>query len=292
MTTSNKVKSETKSANKAVLARLDDGTIQITLSIPFARVQDVQEEVIKEFVQKVEIPGFRKGKAPADLAIKQVDRHKIYEQTLQHLLPEFYADAVQQYNLKPVLAPRFELISVEDDKDWDVRAVTCEIPEISLGDYKKTIKDKAKNTSEITREEKEQQVINALVESIDFKMPAPLIEEEVNHKLSQLLDQVGRLGLTVEQYLASTGRTIEVLKKEYAQQAEDSIKVVLLLNRVSEIEKLIVSDEEIQEVVKASLASVGNNSQAQSQVESPDQKRLIFSVLMRRKALDVLVNLV
>jgi FKBP-type peptidyl-prolyl cis-trans isomerase (trigger factor) len=297
-------KTAEKPSSKAVLARLDDGTIQITLSIPLDRVQATQEEVIKEFVENIELPGFRKGKAPLDLAAKRLDRQKIYEHTLQHLLPEFYADAVQEHNLKPVLAPRFELVSVDEDKDWVVRAVTCELPLIDLGDYKKSVKEKLKTSdiwvpgkdksekTELTREDKEQQVIKALVESVSFEMPSPLVEEEVNHKLSQLLDQVQRLGLTVEQYLASTGRTIEALKEEYAQQAQDSIKVVLLLNAVSDTEKLTVSDTEVQEVVDASLASVGNDAQARAQVESPDQKRMIYSVLMRRKALDVLVDLI
>ncbi len=297
-------KKNDSASSKAVLARLDDGTVQITLSIPVERVQVAQEQVIKEFVENIEVPGFRKGKAPADLAAKRLDKQAIYEHTLQHLLPEFYADAVQEHNLKPVLAPRFELVSVAEDKDWVVRAVTCELPEIKLGDYKKNVREKVSKTEiwtpgkekdtdkEQSREQKEQEVIKALVESISFKMPAPLVEEEVNHKLSQLLDQVQRLGLTVEQYLASTGRTIEALKAEYAQQAEDSIKVVLLLNSVSENEKLTVSDDEVQEVVNASLASVGNDAQSRAQVESPDQKRLIYSVLMRRKALDVLVNLI
>lgn len=293
-------KSETKvdAKKKAVLARLDDGTIQLTISIPLDIVQKTQEKVIEEFVKEIDVPGFRKGKAPADLAAKRLDRQKIYEHTLQHLLPEFYADAVQAHDLRPVLAPRFELISVEDDKDWEVRAVTCELPEIELGDYKVKVKAKVvsskenKSQPEAGREEKEQKAINALVESVDFKMPAPLVEEEVNHKLSSLLDQVQKLGLTVEQYLASSGRTIETLKKEYAQQATDSIKVVLLLNKIAEMEKLTVKDSEVEEVVKASLASVGSDEKARNQVESPDQKRLIYSVIMRRKALDELVNLI
>lgn len=292
-----------EASNKAVLARLDDGTIQITLSIPQEKIAQAQEEVIAEFVKEIEVPGFRKGKAPLDIATKRLDKQKVYEHSLQHLLPEAYANAIEGHQLRPILAPRFELISVEEDKDWVVRAITCEVPSIDLGDYKKAIKDSGKvdliltpetdkeKDKEQTREEKEQQVIKALLDNVKIKLPRVLVEEEVNHKLSQLLEQVQRLGLTVEQYMASTGRTVEQLREEYARQAEDSIKLVLLLNKVGDEEKITVTETEVDEVVNASLNATGDSA-ARESIDTPEQKRLVYSILLRRKTLDSLVSLI
>ena len=53
----------------------------------------------------------------------------------------------------------------------------------------------------------------------EVDVPDILVDEEVNHMLSRLIDQTGRLGLTVEQYLNSSGRTLDQIKQEYSQTA-------------------------------------------------------------------------
>lgn len=278
---------------KSVLARQGDGTLQITFTIPFSTVQKVREGVIRELATQVEVPGFRKGKVPVDLAMKNIDRQRLYEHTLQHLLPEHYAKAVVEHKLRPVLQPRFELVAVEEDRDWQIRAVTCELPNVDLGDYKSKVKG-APSTHAVrsgpSREQKEQQIIQRLLETTDLGLPALLVEEEVNHKLSQLLDQVQKLGLTVEQYLASSGKTIEQVKADYAKQSQDSIKLVLILNKVAQKEGIQVTEKEIDEVVKASGGAEGNGK-AEHQIHHEEQKALIRAVLSRRKALDSLVSL-
>lgn len=287
----------------SVLARQDDGTVQLTMTIPQALVQEKKEEALSHITETLEVPGFRKGKAPRDVALKHIDTQRLYEHMLQHLLPKVYASAVEEHKLRPILAPRFELLSIKEDSDWQIRAITCELPEVNLGDYKNEAIAVAKaskiwvpgksssatgseQAKETTREEKEQQVIKALIKK-DVKVPKLLIEEEVNHRLSRLLDQVQRLGLSVEQYLASTGKTVDQVRKDYAKQAEEAIKLELILNEVAKGQKIEVSDEEIDKLID----STGDDKTKET-LSTPSQKRLIKSALMRRKALDSLISLV
>lgn len=291
-------------AKKSVLAKTDDGTVQLTLTVPYFNVQETREHVLNEMLESLEIPGFRKGKAPSDLAMQHIDKQRLYERTLQHILPDIYANAVVEHKLQPVLAPRFELVSVEEEKDWTIRAITCEAPEVSLADYKKEITDKVKaeniwvpgkaknEKKESSREEKEQQAIKTLLEATEVKIPNVLIEEEVNHRLSQLLDQIQRLGLTVEQYLSSTAKTIEQVRGDYANQARESIKLVMALNKVAEDQSLEVSENEIDSVIKVSENATKTNGARQEHLNTPDQRRLVRSVLLRRKALDSLLSLI
>ena len=290
-------------ATKSVLARSDDGTVQLTITIPQTQVAQAREEALRHMSENLEIPGFRKGKAPRDIALKHIEQQKLTEHMLQHLLPEVYAQAVEEHKLRPVLAPRFELVSMDDpssaeaSKDWQVRAITCELPEITLGDYKSSLKGvniwvpgQDKDKKESTREEKEQKAIQTLLNTAQVAIPKLLVEEEVNHKLAGLMDQLQKLGLTVEQYLASTGKNIEALRAEYTKQAEDSLKLVLLLNKVAEEEKVTVTEAEIEEITKAADNTTKTNGE-QREV-NPQQKAFIKSVLARRKALDSLVALV
>lgn len=281
----------------STLARQADGTIQITVSIPAKRVKEAQEAALAELAREVEVPGFRKGKAPQEVAQKEINQQKLSERLLGKILPQAWTDAVQEHKLRPILSPRFELLSAEADKDWQIRATSCELPEINLGDYKKEIiglaraKDiwlpgkQGEEKKEPTKAEKEQQVIKTLLEAIKVEIPKLLIQEEVNHRLSRLIEQTQNLGLTVEQYLASLGKSADQIKQEFAKQAQDSIKLELVLNAIAEKEGVRVSDSEIDQVVQ----TMGEGKPQEGIAEQ--QKLLIKGVLLRRKALDSLVAL-
>lgn len=297
-------KSSDNNQYKFVVARTDDGTVQVTVSIPYSIVQSKKEEALKHLIENLEVPGFRKGKAPTDVASKHIDTKKLYEHTLQYLLPEIYEQAIKEYSLKPIINPKFELVSADEGKDWNIRVITSELPEVNLGDYKKTVKEAGKTESiwvpgkdssagqdkKKTQEEKEQLVIKTLLENIQLNVPKLLVEDEVNHKLSQLLDQVQKLGLTIDQYLSSTGKNIEQVRNGYQHQAQDTLKLLLILNKIADEEKIEVEDKEIENIAFASDNALG---QAKEKKEiSQEQKNYIKSILLRRKALDSLASLV
>lgn len=286
----------------SVLAKLDDGSVQITLTISKDTIQAQKEKTLKDLVGKVEIPGFRKGKAPDDLAAKRIDTQDLYNQMLGEILPEIYADAVEEYKIKPILAPRFEIISINENDEWVIRALTCEIPPVDLGNYKEAVKsalakgkiwvpgkdEKGKDgIEETSREAKEQEVLKTLILTVKAKIPQLLIDEEVNHKLARLLDQTQKLGLSVEQYLSSIGKTVETLKAELGKTAEEAIRLELALNRIAGEENITVSEKEVEDLIHAS-----GGEEVKEALSTPQQRQMISSVLKRRGALDRLVSLV
>ena len=123
----------------SVIAREDGGNIQITFTIPFSIVKSAEEATIKEFAKDAEIPGFRKGMAPIDKVAEKIPQGKLIEHSLSHLLPGALSEAVIENKLKIAIYPKFELISADEGKDWQIRGTTCELPEVILGDYKKAV---------------------------------------------------------------------------------------------------------------------------------------------------------
>lgn len=281
----------TQPKNKSVFARESDGTIQLTLTIPALNVQAKKEEALKALAEKLDLPGFRKGKVPRDLAEKRIDKQDLYNETLQRLLPDAYKDAVEEHKLRPILAPRFEIVSITEGDTWTIRAITCELPQVEVGDYKKYIpstkiwtpKASSEDKKEVSREEKEQKILESIIANSKATISKALIEEEINHKLSRLVDQTQKLGLSVEQYLSSTGKTIESLRKELADQAQEGIMLELALNQIANEEKISVSDEEVTK-------TIGAADKDQQQV-SDQQRAMIKGVLKRRKVLDRLLSL-
>lgn len=282
----------------SVIAKEADGNIQITFTIPFPIIQKSQEDTLVEFAKDIEIPGFRKGQAPISKVKEKVSQAQLVEHSLGHLLPKALADAVTDNKLRIAIYPKFELISAKDDEAWQIRGITCELPVVELGEYKKevtgalrakSIVTDSKDTKPVSKEETESIVLKALIESVKIKIPGILIEQEADSRLSSLLARLEKLGLALESYLASVNKKAEDLRAEYALQAKDAISIDLALNKIAEEEKLTVDPTELQSAIKISEST--NPSNKESQEESEDRKRMIESILRRRKALDYLVSL-
>lgn len=272
------------------VAKSDDGTVQITFSIPSQIIEKERQEAISHMAKDVKVPGFRPGKAPADLAEAKLDAGHVLEHALSHILPQAFSDSIQEHKLQPVAYPKFEVIS--QGEVWQIRATTAEIIEFDLGDYKKIVAqalDEPKilkpgeEKKEMTRDEKEQKALLALVDSIKVKVPQLLIEDEINSRLSQLLERIEKLGLTLEGYLASLGKNIEQLKSEYEAQTKTSIALELILNKIAEKEGIKADPAEVEKAIQA--AGLENSQQDPAQ-----QRRILESVLRRRAVLDALLG--
>jgi len=281
----------------SVVARASDGNIQITFTIPFPVIKKAQDDTLLEFAKDAEIPGFRKGKAPLDKVAAKVSQSALMEHSLGHILPPALGEAITEHKLKLAIYPKFELISAENEKEWQIRGITCELPEVTLGDYKKAVQGEGRAASivvpgkdkaqDLTREAKEQLVIKTLLENVKITIPKILIEEEVNGRLSNLLARIEKLGLALESYLASVGKNVESLRVEYETQAKEAITLDLALSKIGEEENLKVDPKEVEAAMGMSQAS--NKEEA----EDPEsRKRLLESILKRRLALDFLINLV
>jgi FKBP-type peptidyl-prolyl cis-trans isomerase (trigger factor) len=285
----------------STVARSDDGTIQLTFIIPRQDIQKARKNVTSEIGKTIQVPGFRKGKAPTEKVMANIPENTLVERVLQNILPKLLADAIKKHKLRPAVYPRFELVSAKKEEDWQIRAVTCELPEINLGDYKKIVsgalraksiwtpeKGDKKETKELSRAEKEQEVIKTLIHSIKFDIPKLLLDEEINHRLSSLLQRLEKLGLSLESYLASIRKTADDLRKEYAIQAGEAIKIELILNKISEEEKIEIDEKQVEATIKASSA----DPKLAKKLDTEEQRRLVRTVLRRRAALDYLVALV
>jgi trigger factor len=304
--TSEKKSSKTKNVDvKSVVAKSDDGTVQITFTLDKKLVKKELKNTAKKLAETLEVKGFRKGKAPVEKVMESVDRNELIQNTLNRIVPKTLDDAFKKHNLKPVMFPKVELLKADEDSDWQLRAITAELPDIDLGDYKKIIKDKAKTDKiwtpdqakkgteeekkdkEMSQAEKEQEVMKILLENIKFEAPKVLIEDEVNARLAKLLDQIDKLGLNLENYLKSVGKDAEKLREEYRSQAEETLRLEFILNKIAEEENIKVNDSELDPYLKQLEKSKDLDEQNKAQ-----QITYIRTALRKRKTLEMLLNLI
>lgn len=101
--------------------------------------KDLMENGVNKAYMKarknIQIPGFRKGKAPAKLIEARVGRGPILEQVLNEMVPSRYGQAVEEHDLKVIGQPEVDVTKLEDG---DVVEFTAEVdvrPEIELPDF-------------------------------------------------------------------------------------------------------------------------------------------------------------
>ncbi len=279
----------------SLINKTPDGTIKLTVTIPWKDIKPTWDSVVLEFVNLAKVPGFRKGKAPKKLVEDTINKASVREEVLKRHLPKTYTKAVTEHSLKPIMDPRIHVHSqeghgeLEEGKDWIFEAETAESPIVDLADYKDKIKViTAKSKIVIPGKESEgpkfEDIINALLDSVKVTIPKVLVDREADRLLSQSLDEIKRLGLSLDQYLSSTGRTPQDFRAEYERKADADLRLELALQTIAENEKITVAEEEINRAIGAAKSEEEKKQMEQS-------RYLIASILRQQKTLDFIKSL-
>ena len=97
--------------------------------------EDAVTKVYRKQVKNINIPGFRKGKAPRSIIEKMYGKGVFYEDAVNELLPNVYADAVKEADIKDIVSqPEFDIVSV-DDNGLVLSAKIYVKPDVEIADY-------------------------------------------------------------------------------------------------------------------------------------------------------------
>ena len=138
----------------------------------------------------------------------------------------------------------------------------------------------------------EDQVFEKLLEKAQIDLSPLMVDHEVHHMLQNEEQALRRQQVSLEQYLQTVGKSGDEHHEELKQAAEARLKRTYAIGKVAELEGIKVSQEEIEEEIKRLLDSAGPNQPAslRSNLESDESKESLEQVLIRRKALQRLVE--
>ena len=285
---------------KSQVEKLPKSTFKLTITISWEEVKQAYADTLEKVAKTVKLAGFRQGKVPKKTVEEKIGKTAIYQEMLPDLLSQAYRQAVQEHQLKPIVSPQIKPLKTEEKKDWQFTAVTCEKPTVALGNYQAQIKQELKAgkiwvPGQAEKEEKrdEQQlaqeklakIFQVLTKTAKLELPALLVESEVSRSLAQLLDEIKKLGLSLESYLASVKKTASQLRQEQTAAAVSNLQLELILNEVADDLKVTVSDQDLEALIQKS---------AQTEAEKKNlaaQKYYLASVLRRQKTIDKLMDL-
>jgi trigger factor len=92
------------------------------------------DKAYRKLVQRVNVPGFRKGKTPRDMLERHVGRGRLVEEAVDILIPEAYNKAIDEGDIDAIGQPAIELLK---DEPLAFKATVPIRPTVDLGDYKK-----------------------------------------------------------------------------------------------------------------------------------------------------------
>ena len=103
------------------------------------------EKVYRKEVKKINVPGFRKGKAPRSMIERMYGKGVFYEDAINEIIPDAYEAAIKEAALAVVSRPEFDIVTI-DDNGVVLKAKFYVKPEVSIDGYKgieveKTVKE-------------------------------------------------------------------------------------------------------------------------------------------------------
>ena len=108
------------------------------------------DKVYRKQVKNINVPGFRKGKAPKSVIEKMYGQGIFFEDAINDLIPENYEAAVKEADITPVGQPEIDIVSL-DENGLVLSAKIPVKPEMKIADYKGI--EAVKNVTEATDEQ-------------------------------------------------------------------------------------------------------------------------------------------
>jgi trigger factor len=121
---------------KATWEKIDKNIVSIDVEVEAEKVSDALDQAFKKVVQKVNVPGFRKGKVPRGIFESRFGIESLYQDAIDILLPDAYSDAVKEHNLEPVDRPEIDVEQFAKGDTFKFKAKVIVKPEVTLGEYK------------------------------------------------------------------------------------------------------------------------------------------------------------
>ena len=279
---------------------LPKNTVELIIDIPKQEIKSAYQKAFLSLQKELTLPGFRKGSVPKEMAEKNIKKEKVYEKLIADLTPKIYEEIIKKENLTPLSLPKIELLKAKEEEDWQIKITLAQKPTVDLKNLKQIVqKVKAEQKKEDiwvpgkTQKEKENQevknqkllnlILNALLKEIPCEISDLLIEEELNHRLASLLDDIKKIGLTVDAYLKSRNLTVEQLKEQYRKEIEETYKLEFIL--------LAIADKENITVEKQDLEKIFVNLSPEERKKVEENSYFYASILRKQKILDFLINL-
>ncbi len=121
----------------------------------------------------------------------------------------------------------------------------------TLAEYKEEVKKNlTKNKEDEAKRKKEDEAIEKIIEGSEMDIPEPMIETQIDSMLKEFSSRMQMQGLNMQQYMQFTGQTVDMMRDQMREEAENRIKSSLVLEQIVKDEGIEISAEEIDAKIR------------------------------------------
>ena len=159
--------------------------------------------------------------------------------------------------------------------------------------YRQAVREELEESAHaVTKMEREQAVVKALVDASSVEVPESLVDRELTSELESLERTLSRQGLKLDRYLQYLDRSVDQWMADQRPEAEARLKVDLVLAEFAKREGLEPTDEDVANFLEEQAAA---DEELKGQVgelkKSAAARRYFASRLRRRRVLDRLLEI-
>ena len=165
--------------------------------------------------------------------------------------------------------------------------------DVSEFDTLKELKDSIKERLEEQNKSKakyetEETAIKKVCEAVQVEIPSGMIETETDNMVKDIEQRLSYQGLSLTQYLQMMNKTEAEMRKEFEEQATNSVKTKLVLDAIITAEKIEASEDELKEKVEEMAKNYGRD--AEELMKNENFKSYIADSIKTEKAINFVVD--
>ena len=121
---------------KCDVQKMERNKLQVHVEVDEAKVAEALEQSYKKVAQRINVPGFRKGKVPRAILQSRYGVEVLYDEAIDILLPKAYEAALAESKVEPIDRPEVEVLAFEQGKPAIFQFIIQTPPEVELGQYR------------------------------------------------------------------------------------------------------------------------------------------------------------
>src|SRR3989344_954206 len=141
--------------NDIVFTKLPKSQVKFEVTVPAEEVLSFKEGAARALAERLEIDGFRKGKAPYDIVKQYVGSARVFEEAAYIAMDKKYQEVVAEHKLRALGHPQVEILKIAEGNPLVFSVTIAVYPEVKLPDYKEIAKQCEKDRAPIEIKDEE-----------------------------------------------------------------------------------------------------------------------------------------
>lgn len=227
------------------------------------------------------IPGFEEqliGKNVGEDVDVNVDFPEDYGKEELSGKPALFKVAIKEIKFK-------ELPSIDDEFAKDISEFD------TLDEYKKDLRNKLEeNAKHKAEHEDENNIVKQVADNATIDIPEVMVEKQIDAMVKDFDTRLRYQGLELGRYLEIMGMDYEGFRGQFAERAKDEVKIQLVVEKISQVEDVQVTDEEADTEINKMAEAYKQSAEDLKKTLRPEDMDYIKKDIAFRKTIKLLVD--